>query len=63
MKLRTVTAFVLLAGLLGVPAVAVPAFAAPADATTRVSVATNGTQGNDFSCCQAISADGRYVAF
>jgi Putative Ig domain/Fibronectin type III domain/WD40-like Beta Propeller Repeat len=62
-NLRPVIAFVLLAGLLAVPAVAVPAFAAPTDATTRVSIATDGTQGNGYSCCSAISADGRYVAF
>jgi uncharacterized membrane protein len=32
-------------------------------ATTRVSVKTDGTQGNDASSNCAISADGRYVAF
>ena len=32
-------------------------------ATTRVSVATNGTQANSGSYQPAISADGRYVAF
>ena len=31
--------------------------------TTRVSVATDGTQGNGWSGDSAISADGRYVAF
>jgi Tol biopolymer transport system component len=32
--------------------------------TTRVSVASDGTQGNDASwACPSISADGRYVAF
>ena len=31
--------------------------------TTRVSVAADGTQGNDQSFRPAISADGRYVAF
>ena len=31
--------------------------------TTRVSVATGGTQGNDWSDDPSISADGRYVAF
>jgi Tol biopolymer transport system component len=31
--------------------------------TTRVSVATNGTQGDDGSYYAAISGDGRYVAF
>jgi Tol biopolymer transport system component len=34
-----------------------------AGVTTRVSVATNGTQGNAVSFGQSISADGRYVAF
>jgi len=31
--------------------------------TSRVSVASNGTQGNDYSDVPAISGDGRYVAF
>jgi len=31
--------------------------------TTRVSIATNGTQGNGGSLDASISADGRYVAF
>jgi Tol biopolymer transport system component len=31
--------------------------------TTRVSVATDGTQGNGLSLGAAVSADGRYVAF
>jgi Tol biopolymer transport system component len=31
--------------------------------TTRVSVASNGTQGNGSSVIPSISADGRYVAF
>ena len=31
--------------------------------TTRISVATNGTQGNNNSYSPSISADGRYVAF
>jgi Tol biopolymer transport system component len=31
--------------------------------TTRVSVASDGTQANDFSSNPSISADGRYVAF
>ncbi|MCE7949327.1 MAG: hypothetical protein DYG88_18055, partial [Chloroflexi bacterium CFX4] len=31
--------------------------------TTRVSVASDGTQGNEHSIRPAISADGRYVAF
>ena len=31
--------------------------------TTRDSVASNGTQGNDYSTCSSISADGRFVAF
>jgi Tol biopolymer transport system component len=33
------------------------------DVTTRISVASDGTQGNDYSYYPAISADGRYVAF
>jgi hypothetical protein len=35
----------------------------PAPFMTRVSVASDGTQGNDDSRCPSISADGRYVAF
>jgi Tol biopolymer transport system component len=31
--------------------------------TTRVSVASDGSQGNDYSFWASISADGRYVAF
>lgn len=31
--------------------------------TTRVSVASDGTQGNDWAWWPSISADGRYVAF
>ena len=31
--------------------------------TTRISVASDGTQGNDFSDAPSISATGRYVAF
>ncbi len=31
--------------------------------TSRVSIATNGTEGNDHSSDPSISADGRYVAF
>jgi len=39
-----------------------PALAAAGD-TTRVSVASDGAQGNDYSYSPSISADGRYVAF
>jgi len=39
---------------------AVPAWAG---VTTRVSVASDGTQGDRFSSTPALSADGRYVAF
>ena len=31
--------------------------------TNRVSLGSLGNEGNDFSCCPAMSADGRYVAF
>jgi len=31
--------------------------------TTRVSVDSDGTQGDSSSCCPSISADGRFVAF
>jgi len=39
-----------------------PALAAPGD-TTRVSIATDGTEGNSHSQFPSISADGRYIAF
>jgi Tol biopolymer transport system component len=50
---------ILLTAILGVPA---PAYAATG-ATTRVSVAGDGTQANGGSFNTAISGDGRYVAF
>jgi hypothetical protein len=50
----------LVAALLAVSAVA---SAAVTDPTTRVSVATGGTEAKNFSCCSAINADGRYVSF
>ena len=40
-----------------------PMRAPTAGTTTRVSVASDGTQGNDFSVEPSISASGRYVAF
>ncbi len=43
-------------------AISLASHAAPGD-TIRVSLATDGTQGNDGSYTSAISADGRYVAF
>jgi Tol biopolymer transport system component len=42
--------------------VMIPAEAATGT-TTRVSVASDGTQGNSWSALPSISADGRYVAF
>jgi Tol biopolymer transport system component len=58
-----VIAFAILAGLLVVPASMTPTASAATGATTRVSVATSGTQANNNSDKSAISADGRYVAF
>ncbi len=43
--------------------VVVPASASAQNTTTRVSVATAGTQATNISRLPAISADGRYVAF
>jgi Tol biopolymer transport system component len=40
-----------------------PTLAQGPRATTRVSLASDGTQGNNFSSSPSISADGRYVAF
>ena len=42
---------------------AVPASAGVPVKTTRVSVSSEGTQGNDESSFRAISANGRFVAF
>jgi FG-GAP-like repeat/WD40-like Beta Propeller Repeat len=60
---RSVVAAVGCAALIAVTVTATPAGAARGDATNRVSVATGGAQSNEYSCCQAISADGRYLAF
>ncbi|MBI5602919.1 MAG: PD40 domain-containing protein, partial [Deltaproteobacteria bacterium] len=38
-------------------------FSSEAVITTRVSVASDGSQGNDYSNNPSISADGRFVAF
>jgi Tol biopolymer transport system component len=62
-KHRPVMALVLLACLLVVPASLAPTASAATGATTRVSVASGGTQANNISHASAISADGRYVAF
>ena len=60
---RLVTILVVAAGLVLVPGTAATAAAAPIGATTRVSVATGGTQASGHSSRSAISANGRYVAF
>ena len=44
-------------------ALGVAALAEAQPFVTRVSVASDGTQGNDLSALAALSADGRYVAF
>ena len=51
--------------LLALILVIVPATAGTflADKTTRVSVASDGVQANDYNAFPVISADGRYVAF
>ncbi|WP_251036596.1 Ig-like domain-containing protein [Arthrobacter sp. ISL-28] len=56
---RLGVSLILLTAILGVPA---PASAA-GPATTRASVASDGTQANGSSGSAEISADGRYVAF
>ena len=53
----------IVASLLVSPASASPRSAPTAGTTTRVSVASDGTQGNDFSAEASISATGRFVAF
>ncbi|MBI4329219.1 MAG: hypothetical protein HY685_05090 [Chloroflexi bacterium] len=56
--------FMALAGVLGMSLLATRAAAAhPGPSTTRVSVASDGTQGSDESFTPAIGAHGRYVAF
>lgn len=64
MRLRQLLAFastlpLLLLGL----AATTSLYAQPTATTTRVSVATGGTQANEGSYSSAISADGRFVAF
>jgi hypothetical protein len=51
-------AALLVAGVLGSAALATPS-----SRTTRVSVNSNGVQGDGLSAVAAISADGRFVAF
>jgi pimeloyl-ACP methyl ester carboxylesterase len=46
-----------------VGAVQPSAFLPTSGSTTRVSVASNGTQGNSDSSAASISADGRYIVF
>src|SRR5512138_1523045 len=58
---RTTLILVLLAGMLGL-APTRSTLAAPGD-LARVSVSSAGLQGNGSSGSNAISADGRYVAF
>ena len=58
MKTKFIVMFVALALL----ASSVASAGAPG-VTTRASVASDGTQGNDDSWSSALSADGRYVAF
>jgi Tol biopolymer transport system component len=47
----------------GLAAAATPAAVGSGAVTTRVPVDRSGQQANDFSCCPAMSADGRFVAF
>jgi Tol biopolymer transport system component len=56
--MRVMMSSLLVSGLL-----VLVAMAAYAGVTTRVSVASDGTQANDSNGYPAISADGRYVAF
>jgi uncharacterized repeat protein (TIGR01451 family) len=56
---RSLLVALTLAGLLG----PVAALAHPPGVTTRVSVDSNGVEGNDASTEAAISADGHFVAF
>ncbi len=56
------TFLAILSAFLLITVLVAPVLAAAGD-TTRVSVASDGTQGNDQSMYQSISADGRYVAF
>ena len=49
--------------LLGALGLLAPSLATAQSATTRVSVATGGSEANNFSGRGMISADGRWVAF
>jgi len=60
---RLITILVVAAGLVLVPATVSTAAPAPTGATTRIDVATGGTQANGESRASVSSADGRYVAF
>ena len=55
--MRKLGAIIAIVGILAICA------SAHAGVTTRVSVASDGTQGNDWNSWPSISADGRYVAF
>jgi Tol biopolymer transport system component len=57
------TLLMLLMGTIHLQTTAMAPAAVSTGTTTRVSVASNGTQGNDESRWPSISADGRYVAF
>ena len=63
--MRTNLSFVQQLGVLALASVAFAVLPATSDAgvTTRVSVHSDGTQGDDASARPAISADGRIVAF
>jgi Tol biopolymer transport system component len=47
----------------GLAAAATPAGVGSSAVTSRVPADRNGQQANGFSCCAAISADGRFVVF
>lgn len=60
------SAIALVLGISGLPAPIAVAQEPPADsylASEMVSVASDGSPGNNFACCPSMSADGRFVAF
>jgi Tol biopolymer transport system component len=60
---RRLGALALLAGIVALSLLVLPAASAGPGATFRVSVATGGAEGNGRSFVPAVSADGRYSAF
>jgi len=63
MKARRIVIWLILAAYLLIPGLSQRASATEHPETTRVSVASDGTQANSISARPSISTDGRFVAF